>query len=424
MLNLFCDLDGVLVDFDKGVFETTGKYPHQFRNVGFMWNNLEKDPTFWKNLDWTNDGHDLWNFISQNKDKFHIQILTGLPEGKLKEPSDINKRIWCNNHLGVNIKVNTCTGSQKYKFCKPNDILIDDRYEYKEDWENAGGIFVHHVNTETTIMELKKILSLGEDYKILQEKENINKIANVTPICDSQKLKNTQFDIEYLGIFLTVATRKQLLRMFPPLYANKYADHITLAYRPNMKEISNFEFNKIVSFNIAGYIYDTKCQTVIIKFDDEILNTKLFHITISTTRNTPPVYSNDLIREKGLNQCQSEISNCTLTGKTGAMILVKQKQEREEEGDLFGISPEIKEMIFEFIARSTPEEKLIFPVGSLDSDKRLTIHKFAEKNNIISESIGDKNNRQLTLCKPRKGEVVEHKQEEKAIMRLLFDNIF
>jgi hypothetical protein len=439
MINLFCDLDGVLVDFDRGVFEITGKYPHQFKNVGYMWSALEKDPTFWVKLHWTRDGQMLWDFISQNNTKFNVQILTGLPEGNLKQSSDGFKRAWCNYHLGrpvatdhacgPTIKVNTCTGSKKYKFCGMGDILIDDRYDYKEDWENAGGIFVHHTSSEKTIQELTKILSLGDNYVILQEAENQEKIANPTPIFDPAKFGHNKFKFEYLGVFLTVAARKQLFKMFPPLLANKYGDHITLAFRPSDSEIQKFVFNKLLNFRIVGYAHDEKCQTVIVRFDDEILNTKLFHITISTTRNTQPAYSNELI-ERGFDICSSDISDIIFTGKTGAIITVEQYSHDANNEKLSGISEEIKEMIFRFMVReiqsdsSVLEEKLIFPKGSLDSEARQIIHQFAEENNIISESIGDKNDRQLILRKPKEGEeVVVRKRKEKPVMRLLFDEI-
>lgn len=39
-----------------------------------------------------------------------------------------------------------------------SSILIDDRIDLKENWEAAGGIFIHHVNTERTI---RKLCDLG-----------------------------------------------------------------------------------------------------------------------------------------------------------------------------------------------------------------------------------------------------------------------
>jgi hypothetical protein len=34
--------------------------------------------------------------------------------------------------------------------------LIDDRDSLRETWEQAGGIFVHHVDAETTIQKLQE----------------------------------------------------------------------------------------------------------------------------------------------------------------------------------------------------------------------------------------------------------------------------
>jgi hypothetical protein len=35
-------------------------------------------------------------------------------------------------------------------------VLIDDRDSLRETWEQAGGIFVHHVNAESTIQKLRE----------------------------------------------------------------------------------------------------------------------------------------------------------------------------------------------------------------------------------------------------------------------------
>lgn len=35
-------------------------------------------------------------------------------------------------------------------------VLIDDRESLREAWENAGGIFIHHIDTKTTIQKLKE----------------------------------------------------------------------------------------------------------------------------------------------------------------------------------------------------------------------------------------------------------------------------
>ena len=41
--------------------------------------------------------------------------------------------------------------------CRCARILIDDRIDLKQDWEDAGGVFVHHVDAETTIQTLRSM---------------------------------------------------------------------------------------------------------------------------------------------------------------------------------------------------------------------------------------------------------------------------
>ena len=35
-------------------------------------------------------------------------------------------------------------------------VLIDDRVSARDPWERAGGLFIHHVNTETTLIQLRE----------------------------------------------------------------------------------------------------------------------------------------------------------------------------------------------------------------------------------------------------------------------------
>ena len=46
---------------------------------------------------------------------------------------------------------------EKHLHMKPGDVLVDDFLKYKELWEDAGGVFVHHTSAEQTIAELRRI---------------------------------------------------------------------------------------------------------------------------------------------------------------------------------------------------------------------------------------------------------------------------
>jgi len=149
-MKIFCDLDGVLTDFDKGVRKIFRKEPSEL--PGFvLWPTLIKTPDFYTNLEWMADGKELWNLIKRT----HPTILTGIPRGKWAEPQ---KREWCKRELGEDVPVITCQSHVKQSYCNPGDILIDDRETIGVKWQEAEGIFILHTSTQSTkekLMELK-----------------------------------------------------------------------------------------------------------------------------------------------------------------------------------------------------------------------------------------------------------------------------
>jgi len=171
--NAFCDLDGVLCNFDKS-FEklidlndiNISKSDDNLGNRVFTsfankygwtkaWKVIENEGiNFWKNLEWTDDGKILWNYlISHFK---NVEILTGSPLYKVGKYARIGKDLWCKENLGKDIKVNHVKGILKQTYVKnKTDILIDDAKRNINNWIDAGGIGILHVNTYKTIKILK-----------------------------------------------------------------------------------------------------------------------------------------------------------------------------------------------------------------------------------------------------------------------------
>ena len=84
---LYCDLDGVLADFEEGVKERMNKYPNDL-NKTLMWKTLRSTPNFYANLPWMPEGKALWKAIKD----YNPVILTGCPKGGWGEA---DKRAWC-----------------------------------------------------------------------------------------------------------------------------------------------------------------------------------------------------------------------------------------------------------------------------------------------------------------------------------------
>lgn len=148
-MKIFCDLDGVLVDFDARVFHLTGHYPKDLP-VDLMWQIVYADDDFFYKLEWMSDGKKLWNYIKKHKP----EILTGLPQGK-----DVanQKERWCRKNLGPYVPVKVVRSKDKYKQAAINHVLIDDRMDIGYSWSENGGTFIHHRNADSTIRRLKDL---------------------------------------------------------------------------------------------------------------------------------------------------------------------------------------------------------------------------------------------------------------------------
>lgn len=152
---LFLDLDGVLVDFEKGIeqfgYGTIDEIKAK-RGDSFIWVLLSRvDESFWKNLEWMPDGKEIWNFCKH----LHPIILSAPTNDR---SSRTGKEIWVRQQLGPDVKLILEKSKDKYKHAKPGYILVDDRPSNIKDWTNAGGTGILHRNAEETISDLKKLL--------------------------------------------------------------------------------------------------------------------------------------------------------------------------------------------------------------------------------------------------------------------------
>jgi cytidyltransferase-like protein len=156
---IFCDMDGVLVDFDKGYKDLTGVSTKHadVQNSKDFWNKLESSlkekgltqEDYWKDLDWMSDGKTLWNYIKQ----YNPYILTA----PSKDPgSRTGKKEWV-ERLDNMKNIYFRKAQSKSDFAGKNKILIDDREDTIESWRAKGGIGILHTSAADTIEQLKQI---------------------------------------------------------------------------------------------------------------------------------------------------------------------------------------------------------------------------------------------------------------------------
>ena len=170
-LKIYCDLDGVLVDFLGAFRQLSGgkDWNDALRDLGFeeVWHLINHGGSaWWENLEWLSDGHKLWEFIRQ----FNPIILSAGATSRTGNLAQIGKKAWCARELGGSIEVIVADrGTDKKYWAKPGYILIDDLEENILVWKSRGGIGIHHQDALRTISELKQYMQSPQDKKSLGE---------------------------------------------------------------------------------------------------------------------------------------------------------------------------------------------------------------------------------------------------------------
>ena len=169
---IYCDMDGVLCNFDKGYEDLTGvstqeanqesksSFWKRFRDSLNEKNIKEKD--FWANLEWQPGGKELWNYIQQ----YNPNILSA-PAVDFSLPSDEQlspeknqaiqgKKEWIAKNLsGVGEEI-FVPAPQKALYANPKSILIDDMKKNTDTWRASRGKAIYHTSASETLKILKE----------------------------------------------------------------------------------------------------------------------------------------------------------------------------------------------------------------------------------------------------------------------------
>jgi hypothetical protein len=151
--SVFCDMDGVLTDFEK---RFTSLNPEKLSSAQYQtkygieefWNLIDSyKEKFWSEMSWMSDGKDLWEYI-----KKYNPILLSAPSRK--SSSRYGKKLWVNKNLpGTELILSAAKKKQNYS--GRNKILIDDRPDNIKQWRAQGGKGILHTNTQDTIKQLQ-----------------------------------------------------------------------------------------------------------------------------------------------------------------------------------------------------------------------------------------------------------------------------
>ena len=169
---IYCDMDGVLVDFISGIekmFKLKSKDPsmpgpmqtHGYKdtqdwlsatNSANKWEPINKYPMFWPTLPWTSDGLKLWKYI----EKFKPHVLSAYT------PYDKNsmkgKSLWIQRNLRLTdaSRIHLVRRRDKKLYANGN-VLIDDYAKNVKEWKSAKGIPVLYKSATDAISKLRKL---------------------------------------------------------------------------------------------------------------------------------------------------------------------------------------------------------------------------------------------------------------------------
>lgn len=162
MTTIYCDLDGVLVDFDR--FKQEHLSSRAQIDDDTMWAELQEIPNVFRLMKPTPYSNMLWTAIMSTG--LPRKILTAIPRKATMPNAENNKRDWVLDHkdrvfLGELPEVLIGPHSKdKWRHCKLGDILIDDREDNCAAWETAGGFTVHHrCDIKATLQRLRWLVN-------------------------------------------------------------------------------------------------------------------------------------------------------------------------------------------------------------------------------------------------------------------------
>ena len=176
MKRVFCDMDGVLVNFEKGAVKAVNKAlerpptglselaaevvaelgrnyvtakdlekytPNGSKKASeFMYLVVHNDVEFWATLEWNPEGRKLWEGI-KNK---NVTILTSPMDKRGAQESLEGKRIWLENNLGLSNIRGVIFEHEKFLHAGEGNVLFDDFMSKVGPWRENGGLGFHFQN--------------------------------------------------------------------------------------------------------------------------------------------------------------------------------------------------------------------------------------------------------------------------------------
>ena len=162
-MNIYLDMDDVVADW----MGYARKIVNRDWNYGQMipqheWNRLRDDQRMYRNLPLKEGAHDLVNWCREycGKNNVGLFFLSAIPHNNDMPWAIQDKVFWAHEYF-PDIPVFLGPYSHdKWRRCKPGDILIDDRTSNCQEWIREGGRAHIYRNWEDCKVWLEKELGV------------------------------------------------------------------------------------------------------------------------------------------------------------------------------------------------------------------------------------------------------------------------
>ena len=155
---IYCDMDGVLTNFEKRFEHFSGMHPQEYEKKNGLpafWEliDVKVGVRFWVGMDWMPQGKQLWDFIKPYKPDL-------LSSPSRNNNSRLGKNLWVKNNLDPKPKLIFSYSADKQRYANENSILIDDKKSNINEWAAKGGIAIRCKNGDVNHV-IGKLKELG-----------------------------------------------------------------------------------------------------------------------------------------------------------------------------------------------------------------------------------------------------------------------
>lgn len=160
MNTIFLDLDDTIADFSGRVNEILGYTPTRGEYSTKEWTEILNHQRIFRHLSLCERADEIVSLCRKIRDTkgYNLLFLTAIPRNDDMPWAFNDKIFWARDYYPDIAVWFGPYSKDKYKHCKPNDILIDDRKSNIDQWNGAGGLGLLHYSADRTIKCLEHYL--------------------------------------------------------------------------------------------------------------------------------------------------------------------------------------------------------------------------------------------------------------------------